>query len=79
MKIIKKAQEAPAIVTAATLLQVQAGLNSPRQEVVAAAESVLSALVLHLRKTRATLPPGLDNHVRVLQENYSGIAVERVP
>lgn len=59
---------APTVVTATALLQVQAGLTSTDPRIFAAAESVLSALVLHLRRPQATLPLEVHPQVKLLRE-----------
>ena len=61
-------QVRPTVVTAMALHQVQCGLGSTSPHIKDAAESVLSALTLHLRSKQATLPLELSPHMQLLRE-----------
>ena len=58
----------PTVVTAVALHQAQIGLASTDPRICDAAESVLSALTLHLRNRQATLPLELHPHMRRLRD-----------
>lgn len=64
---------AKTVVTVEALAWCQTGINSTDPRICAAAESVLSALVLHLRHRKATLPDALDGHVELLAERHGGL------
>lgn len=48
-----------AVTTSRLLARIHLGLNSADPDIVAAAESCLSFLVLHLRESSVILPPAL--------------------
>lgn len=60
------------ISTTITLVRVQHGLKADDEVVRNAAESVLSALVLHLRKPKARLPADLEKSLATLELYYDG-------
>jgi len=57
----------PTVVTALMLHQVQDGLTSTCPRTSAAAETVLSALTLHLRHKQASLPVETYGAVQILR------------